>query len=126
MCMSTLAVQLPLALILHILSCDSAYAPMSSYCKPGEAWVQGSSLSTLTVHISSVTGFLYWLFLQEVTTVFSPQAFNLSFLLSTSQTPVKVTNRWTLKNSSIAGGFGTVSEEGYGVSYIVVGEDMGT
>ena len=53
------------------------------------------------------------------------QAFNLSFLLSTSQTPVKSTSRWTLEKSSSLGGFGTVSDEGYGVSYIVVGEDEG-
>ena len=53
------------------------------------------------------------------------QAFNFSFLLSTSQTPMRTTNRWTLEQSPIGGGFGAVSDEGYGVSYVVVGEDKG-
>ena len=53
------------------------------------------------------------------------QVFNLSFVLSTSQTPVKSTSRWTLEKSTSLGGFGTVADEGYGVSYIVVGEDEG-
>lgn len=53
------------------------------------------------------------------------QAFNFSFLLSTSQTPVKTTDRWRLEDSTALGGFGTVSDEGYGISYIVVGEDTG-
>ena len=53
------------------------------------------------------------------------QAFNFSFLLSTSQTPVKTTNKWTLETSTNLGGFGCVCDEGYGVSYIIVGEDTG-
>ena len=46
-------------------------------------------------------------------------------MLSTSQTPVRYTDRWTEKNTPLGGGFGTVCDEGYGVSYIVVGEDTG-
>ena len=53
------------------------------------------------------------------------QAFNFSFLLSTSQTPVKATSRWNLETSTSMGGFGTVCDEGYGVSYIIVGEHEG-
>jgi len=48
--------------------------------------------------------------------------------LSTSQTPLQQTPGVNLaKDSSLAtigGGFGPVSEHGYGVSYIVVGEDL--
>jgi len=48
--------------------------------------------------------------------------------LSTSQTPLQQTDNVNLvKNPSMAtagGGFGPVSERGYGVSYIVVGENM--
>ena len=53
------------------------------------------------------------------------QAFNLAFQLSTSQTPVRITSRWRPDRTSEAGGFGTVADDGYGVSYIVVGEDTG-
>ena len=52
------------------------------------------------------------------------QAFNLKFLLSTSQTPVRTTDRWREEVSSLAGGFGTVFDDGYGVSYLVY-EDYG-
>lgn len=53
------------------------------------------------------------------------QAFNFSFELSTSQTPVKATPLWDINVSSCLGGFGTVVDSGYGVSYIIVGEDDG-
>ena len=58
--------------------------------------------------------------------LFTDKAFNLSFTLSTSQTPVKATDRWEIETSSCLGGFGTVCEEGYGLSYIVVGDNEGT
>ena len=38
---------------------------------------------------------------------------------------MRTTNRWTLEQSPIGGGFGAVTDEGYGVSYVVVGEDKG-
>ncbi|XP_061555711.1 carnitine O-palmitoyltransferase 1, liver isoform isoform X2 [Phycodurus eques] len=48
--------------------------------------------------------------------------------LSTSQTPVQQMELFDLKNHpefvSLGGGFGPVADDGYGVSYIVVGEDM--
>ena len=53
------------------------------------------------------------------------QAFNLSFELSTSQTPVRCTERWRPETSTRVGGFGTVTDSGYGISYIVAGEDEG-
>ena len=53
------------------------------------------------------------------------QAFNFSFLLSTSQTPVKTTERFKVEKSCTIGGFGTVCDEGYGVSYLVVDENEG-
>ena len=53
------------------------------------------------------------------------QAFNLSFELSTSQTPVKMTSRFTLDRCAKIGGFGTVTDTGYGVSYLVLSDDEG-
>ncbi|XP_054615568.1 carnitine O-palmitoyltransferase 1, liver isoform [Dunckerocampus dactyliophorus] len=48
--------------------------------------------------------------------------------LSTSQTPVQQMELFDLKNYpefvSLGGGFGPVADDGYGVSYIIVGEDM--
>ncbi|KAI5701945.1 hypothetical protein M8J75_014923 [Diaphorina citri] len=48
--------------------------------------------------------------------------------LSTSQTPHGQTNRLDLKKHpkciSAGGGFGPVADDGYGVSYIVAGEDL--
>uniref|UniRef100_A0A667XQN4 carnitine O-palmitoyltransferase n=1 Tax=Myripristis murdjan TaxID=586833 RepID=A0A667XQN4_9TELE len=48
--------------------------------------------------------------------------------LSTSQTPIQQMELFDLKNHpdfiSLGGGFGPVADDGYGVSYIIVGEDM--
>ncbi|KAK9535583.1 hypothetical protein VZT92_007957 [Zoarces viviparus] len=48
--------------------------------------------------------------------------------LSTSQTPVQQMELFDLKNHpdfiSLGGGFGPVADDGYGVSYIIMGEDM--
>lgn len=48
--------------------------------------------------------------------------------LSTSQTPVQQMELFDLKNNpefiSLGGGFGPVADDGYGVSYIIVGEEM--
>ncbi|KAK7940205.1 hypothetical protein WMY93_003531 [Mugilogobius chulae] len=48
--------------------------------------------------------------------------------LSTSQTPIQQIELFDLKNNpdyiSLGGGFGPVADDGYGVSYIIVGEDM--
>uniref|UniRef100_A0A6Q2XVB3 carnitine O-palmitoyltransferase n=1 Tax=Esox lucius TaxID=8010 RepID=A0A6Q2XVB3_ESOLU len=48
--------------------------------------------------------------------------------LSTSQTPVQQLELFDMKNHpdfiSLGGGFGPVADDGYGVSYIIVGEDM--
>ncbi|CAL8264510.1 unnamed protein product [Gadus morhua 'NCC'] len=48
--------------------------------------------------------------------------------LSTSQTPLQQMELFDLKNNpefiSLGGGFGPVADDGYGVSYIIVGEDM--
>ena len=45
-------------------------------------------------------------------------------VLSTSQTPPKFTNLWTLETSCLGGGFSNTNPDGYGVSYIIVGEDL--
>uniref|UniRef100_A0A8C6V2W3 carnitine O-palmitoyltransferase n=1 Tax=Neogobius melanostomus TaxID=47308 RepID=A0A8C6V2W3_9GOBI len=48
--------------------------------------------------------------------------------LSTSQTPIQQIELFDIKNHpdyiSLGGGFGPVADDGYGVSYIIVGEDM--
>ncbi|CAF92689.1 unnamed protein product, partial [Tetraodon nigroviridis] len=48
--------------------------------------------------------------------------------LSTSQTPIQQIELFDLKNHpdfvSLGGGFGPVADDGYGVSYIIMGEDM--
>lgn len=51
--------------------------------------------------------------------IFTDKAFNLQFLLSTSQTPVRTTDRWKEECSAVVGGFGTVTDDGYGISYLV-------
>lgn len=45
-------------------------------------------------------------------------------VLSTSQTPTKYTDIWKMESSCLGGGFGPVNPDGYGVSYIIVGEDI--
>eukprot|EP00731_Ephydatia_muelleri_P002535 Em0001g2535a len=56
--------------------------------------------------------------------LFEDKAFQFTFKLSTSQTPTQLTKRkFKVPNICPGGGFGTVDKEGYGVSYIVMGED---
>ena len=45
-------------------------------------------------------------------------------MLSTSQTPTKYTHIWKQESSCLGGGFAPVNPNGYGVSYIIVGEDI--
>ena len=66
------------------------------------------------------------LFGTQPMTLTCSQAFQFSFKLSTSQTPTQLTKRkFKMPNICPGGGFGTVDKEGYGVSYIVMGEDRG-
>ena len=53
------------------------------------------------------------------------QSWCLPFTLSTSQTPTKLTKYYRLDRCAEGGGFGTVTDHGYGISYIVCGEDQG-
>lgn len=53
------------------------------------------------------------------------QSWCLPFTLSTSQTPTKLTKYYKFEGSAELGGFGTVADDGYGISYIVRGEDQG-
>ena len=53
------------------------------------------------------------------------QAFTLPFTLSTSQTPIQFYKAWPSHRPAVVGGFGTVTDDGYGVSYIVVSDDEG-
>jgi hypothetical protein len=58
--------------------------------------------------------------------LFQDESFKLKFVLSTSQTPTQVVKEnWKLERTALAGGFGTVTDDGYGVSYIIVGEEEG-
>lgn len=59
-----------------------------------------------------------------VPALFMDKAWQLPDKLSTSQTPPKITNNWTLETCSRGGGFGTVDYQGYGVSYVFIGEDL--
>ncbi|XP_065910251.1 carnitine O-palmitoyltransferase 1, liver isoform-like [Dysidea avara] len=55
--------------------------------------------------------------------LFEHKSFTLPFELSTSQTPTKLTKYYKLERCGQLGGFGTITETGYGISYIVCGED---
>lgn len=62
---------------------------------------------------------------------FLERIFPSTFLLSTSQTPlnqcgeeIKHSNLDIHKFATAGGGFGPVADNGYGVSYIIVGEDI--
>ncbi|XP_071842084.1 carnitine O-palmitoyltransferase 1, liver isoform-like isoform X2 [Apostichopus japonicus] len=63
----------------------------------------------------------------EVDSPFLKEVLSQPWQLSTSQTPATQTNRVDLKKypyySSAGGGFGPVADNGYGVSYIITGED---
>ncbi|XP_049885922.1 carnitine O-palmitoyltransferase 1, liver isoform [Pectinophora gossypiella] len=63
----------------------------------------------------------------EVESPFLQEVFNEPWRLSTSQTPYGQTSMLDLKKNpncvSAGGGFGPVADDGYGVSYIIVGEE---
>ncbi|XP_045458600.1 carnitine O-palmitoyltransferase 1, muscle isoform [Melitaea cinxia] len=63
----------------------------------------------------------------ELESPFLQEVFNEPWRLSTSQTPLGQTKMLDLKKYpkcvSAGGGFGPVADDGYGVSYIIVGED---
>uniref|UniRef100_A0A1I8JML1 Carnitine O-palmitoyltransferase n=1 Tax=Macrostomum lignano TaxID=282301 RepID=A0A1I8JML1_9PLAT len=63
----------------------------------------------------------------KIQSPFLEKALHCQWKLSTSQTPHGQTGKLDLRNSpdsiSAGGGFGPVSEDGYGVSYIIAGED---
>lgn len=64
----------------------------------------------------------------EVDSPFLKKVLSEPWRLSTSQTPHGQTNRMDLKKHpdciSAGGGFGPVADDGYGVSYIIAGEDI--
>lgn len=64
----------------------------------------------------------------EVDSPFLKEVLSEPWRLSTSQTPHGQTNKMDLKQFpnciSAGGGFGPVADDGYGVSYIVAGEDL--
>ncbi|XP_063699683.1 carnitine O-palmitoyltransferase 1, liver isoform isoform X2 [Culicoides brevitarsis] len=64
----------------------------------------------------------------EVDSPFLKEVLSEPWRLSTSQTPHGQTNKMDLKKYpnciSAGGGFGPVADDGYGVSYIVAGEDL--
>uniref|UniRef100_A0A2H1W6J1 carnitine O-palmitoyltransferase n=1 Tax=Spodoptera frugiperda TaxID=7108 RepID=A0A2H1W6J1_SPOFR len=64
----------------------------------------------------------------ELESPFLQEVFNEPWRLSTSQTPHGQTSMLDLKKHpkcvSAGGGFGPVADDGYGVSYIIVGEDL--
>lgn len=80
---------------------------------------QGVDRHLFALYVASV-----W---REKPSDFLKEVLNFKWALSTSQTPYNQTNAWDLKNNpnkvSAGGGFGPVSDDGYGVSYIIGGED---
>lgn len=62
-----------------------------------------------------------------VNSEFLTEALSVPWKLSTSQTPLQQTVDWDYRSNpeklSAGGGFGPVHDDGYGVSYIVAGED---
>ncbi|KAL5008627.1 hypothetical protein ScPMuIL_014208 [Solemya velum] len=56
--------------------------------------------------------------------LFRDKAFWKPDILSTSQTPTQFTKQWRLDSSCIGGGFFPSAFDGYGVAYMVVGEDI--
>lgn len=64
----------------------------------------------------------------EVDSPFLKEVLSEPWRLSTSQTPHGQTNKMDLKKYpnciSAGGGFGPVADDGYGVSYIIAGEDL--
>lgn len=64
----------------------------------------------------------------EVDSPFLKEVLSEPWRLSTSQTPHGQTTRLDLKKHpkciSAGGGFGPVADDGYGVSYIIAGEDL--
>lgn len=64
----------------------------------------------------------------EVESPFLNKVLSEPWRLSTSQTPHGQTGRMDLKKHpnciSAGGGFGPVADDGYGVSYIIAGEDL--
>ncbi|XP_048732757.2 carnitine O-palmitoyltransferase 1, liver isoform-like isoform X2 [Ostrea edulis] len=55
--------------------------------------------------------------------LFQDKSFWMQDALSTSQTPTRYADGWTLENCCMGGGFMAVDSEGYGVSYMIYGED---
>lgn len=64
----------------------------------------------------------------ELDSPFLKEVLSEPWRLSTSQTPHGQTSKMDLKNHpeciSAGGGFGPVADDGYGVSYIIAGEDL--
>lgn len=55
--------------------------------------------------------------------LFQDKSFWMHDTLSTSQTPTRYAEGWTLDNCCMGGGFQAAFPEGYGVSYMIYGED---
>lgn len=53
------------------------------------------------------------------------QSFWMKEKLSTSQTPTRYTDQWTLECCCMGGGFSPSTVDGYGISYMIYGEDVG-
>lgn len=62
--------------------------------------------------------------LQMSPALFQDKSFWMKDTLSTSQTPTNYTNHWTLETSCMGGGFFATCPEGYGVSYMIYGDDL--
>eukprot|EP00730_Choanoeca_flexa_P019332 TRINITY_DN9435_c1_g1_i4.p2 TRINITY_DN9435_c1_g1~~TRINITY_DN9435_c1_g1_i4.p2 ORF type:complete len:191 (+),score=44.20 TRINITY_DN9435_c1_g1_i4:2449-3021(+) len=86
----------------------------------------------LLVPFDSIDRHLFCLYVVSnwcgVNSPFLNEVLSVPWSLSTSQTPVQQTSLFDLKNNlnkiSAGGGFGPVTDDGYGVSYIISSDDL--
>uniref|UniRef100_A0A7S1CRN0 Choline/carnitine acyltransferase domain-containing protein n=1 Tax=Bicosoecida sp. CB-2014 TaxID=1486930 RepID=A0A7S1CRN0_9STRA len=104
--------------VLELLRAASTrHTNVSKDCMAGQGWDR----HLFGLYIVSVG--------KEIESPFLKRALSTPWRLSTSQQPQNQTDRWSLKNPehekrvSPGGGFGPVADDGYGVSYMLSGED---
>jgi len=60
---------------------------------------------------------------QTLPAFYSDKAYQLPWALSTSQTPTRQTSLYQRDQCVVAGGFGPACLDGYGVSYLIIGDE---
>uniref|UniRef100_A0A4W6ENZ7 carnitine O-palmitoyltransferase n=1 Tax=Lates calcarifer TaxID=8187 RepID=A0A4W6ENZ7_LATCA len=111
---------------------SSACSPEGSQCLFKLASERHQNLYRMAMTGAGIDRHLFCLYVVSkylgVESPFLKEVLSEPWRLSTSQTPVQQIELFDLKNHpdyiSLGGGFGPVADDGYGVSYIIVGEDM--